>query len=118
MPRHLHIVALLLLASCGGQNGGPSGPVKDAGLPAPDSSDCFDPEPSGTTHLCVLCSDHDWHCGATVFPQCPANAAVDGPCSPDTDCFRCDTDGGGLALGCRMLTNTWFNAGGPLTCSP
>lgn len=60
-------------------------------LPAADSSTCAHPQ------NCLLCDDHQFHCGDLVVPQCQLDAGPDTPC---TLCVYCGDGGKGYRTAC------------------
>jgi hypothetical protein len=84
-----------------------SGPT-DAGLPAPDSSQCNLPGNFMGRHPCILCSDDKWHCGGggtVAFPSCPPGIKNGATCHGGETCFSCDSDNSGAQFSC--LNDVW-----------
>jgi len=94
----LYVAGFVLTTSCGGQLSGP--PTADGAVaqdasaadgPAADSITCN--RPDGT---CEFCDDGMWHCGASIFSQCPANLDSDASCigviQGSNDCFSCGSN--------------------------
>lgn len=117
MKRAIYVIflggSIALAASCGGQaiessDGGPStgsssgstGSSSGASLPATGSPEC-----DRSDGICVLCSDHYWHCANSSYPPCPlgvdAGASCNGVLSTqEMACITCDDAGTGTRWQC------------------
>ena len=94
-------LTLVLVVGCGGETSGggrvtgASSGVSDGAAPSPESSACV---MGGGT--CVVCSDGNWHCGGTSFPQCDSTPQVGSACGAGASCVICATDGLATEFAC------------------
>jgi hypothetical protein len=69
---------------------------------------------------CVLCSDGDYHCHASVYPPCPAGVSQNTNCVGSgvgsVGCFVCDSDGKGDVWRCTASDGNWTLV--PYDCTP
>jgi hypothetical protein len=119
LKAHAHLLAILALASCGGQVSGSPGNAdgqhdggtlpKDTGTPESEAGVSLDTgttdaalqcsQPPGGGGNCKLCQD-GWHCGSAVLPKCSVSLSTDGCLgvlsgTGVTTCLACTSNGSG-----------------------